>query len=158
VGSPVVTVVKATRAHALEMAANLREADAAEVLALGAEPAEGLLASVDVSDIALTALFDGEVACMAGVVRGKSFLPDEVGLAWLLTAKPCAKHPRALVRVTKELMPWLQEESGCVELRNWVDARYTGALRLLERLGFVQGEARAMGPQGLPFILVSRRA
>lgn len=154
-----VTLEFATVAHALELAPRLRPEDVAELEACGVTPEEGLRRSIEGSDVCVAARFGAELAYVFGAkAYPTTTLGHRVGCAWFLTGQACSAHPKALVRSAKALMPGLQAASGCAELRNWVDARYTGAVRLMERLGFQVLATAPFGPQGLPFCLVSRRA
>lgn len=152
----------ATVAHAHELAPLLRQQDVDEVLAGGhADGLEALVLSVECSSCALAVRFDGQLACLIGLAEpGHLTLlgTPAVGCLWFLTGTACDKFPLTLVRTAKQVVPGLHQASGYPELRNVLDARYTGALRLAQAVGFEILATVPYGPRGLPFHLVSRRA
>lgn len=153
-----VQVVPATEEHAAALAPNLRAEDVAEVLACGSP--SGLFAlqhSLRTSDMAWALLFDGEVAALFGFTehRNTACGGSGVGVAWALTGNAVARHPKVFLRVSRDVLSLLLEHCGV--LVNWVDARYRGALRWLEWLGFEVKPATS-GPQGMLFHpVVARR-
>jgi hypothetical protein len=157
-----VTFERATEAHARELAPMLRPLDLAEVQACGrADALEALLRSVRLSAYTVGIRFDGVLAALFGVVAvdGETLLGlPAIGCLWFLTGTACDTHPIALVRVAKATVPALHRASGFRELRNYLDVRYRGALRLAQAVGFEVLTTVPHGPHGLPFHLVARRA
>jgi hypothetical protein len=157
-----VVLERGTLAHARELAPLLRAADVAEVWASNRRTGlEALEQSVALSDVSVAMRINGEVASMFGV-RAIYPLPalgwSPLGVVWFLTGRAWDTHPLPLVRAAKRLMPELQEVSGCLELRNWLDSRYAGALRLATALGFQRLDTAPLGPDAVPFHLMARRA
>lgn len=156
-----VVLERGTLAHARELAPLLRAADVAEVWASNrCTGLQALEQSVAMSDVSVAMRINGEVASMFGV---RAISPSALGLSplgvvWFLTGRAWDARPLPLVRAAKRLMPELQEVSGCIELRNWLDSRYAGALRLAQALGFVGLDTAPMGPDAVPFHLMTRRA
>lgn len=141
--------------HFLSLAARIRPADAAEVLALGLFPYKALLGSWRQSNFATTLLLDGKVAACAGlIVQADSALGLRRGQVWLLTSTVVDAAPMAFHRAMKELLG--AAAAHAETLWQYVDARYTSSLRWLERLGFVVHPPRPYGPLRLPFHLVVR--
>lgn len=150
-----VQVVPATPAHAETLAPFLRREDADELAAsLGVGPLQGLLASLDASAEARAVLFDGEVAALCGVTDSDV---QGVGCAWALTGRAVEAHPRAFVRLSR--LAVAEYLTRYDVLFNFIDARYTRALRWAAALGFSVQPAVAYGAAGLPFHpVVLRRA
>lgn len=148
-----ITLEPATEADALELAPLLREADRAEVLALGRDPVEALSVSVGRSAEAWTARDDGgAIICMGGVVPASLIGPT--ASPWLLGSPLVERHARTFLRETRRLVDrWSQEWPS---LRNMVDARYERAHRWLRRIGFTVSEPRPLPPTGAMFCLAER--
>lgn len=154
-----VQFLPATLEHARVMAPLLRKADVEELHAIGFEDAlfaleEGLRVSV----LAFTILVDGEPAAMFGLQPLKPPLtalgPYEEACCWFLTARGIERRPRVLLqfgRVAVEAMAGLTHRMG-----NWIDTRYTGAVRFAQWVGFVLGPPVVM-PSGVPFRFASYR-
>lgn len=156
---PRVTFEPGTVQHAIALAQTLRAEDREEVAAYGMMPLQCLAYSVQASDYCVAILLDGQVAALGGIKvgTGEGFLEGPVGQAWMLTGEACDRWPKAFVKAARYVLPGLQKHAGCPEVRNWVDARYTGAIRLLETMGFEILAKQPYGPNQLPFVLVSRR-
>ena len=132
----------ANELHAICLAPDLRVEDLAEVKACGFHSAlHALASSVRASTQCWAAVADGEVACMFGLC------PD--GIVWFLTGKGFRKHVKAFVRAAPQLMAELLERGGTIG--NWIDARYSGAVRFARWLGFEVGPAVPYGLRGEPF-------
>lgn len=158
-----VTFEPGTEGHALELAPLLRRQDVEEVRdGWGHTPLEALVESVRLSERCVAMRLGGELGAMFGTTPVGDGAPllgmRPLGCFWFLTGAACDRHKLALVRAAKRLVPLLHAASGCVELRNWMDARYTGALLLAQTVGFRVLLTEPHGPAGLPFHLVSRRA
>jgi hypothetical protein len=111
---------------------NLRAEDAAEVMA-GGEPsgAAGVRFAVEASDIVWALELDGEVGALFGL-KGV----DERLVLWMLTARVFGERPRPFLRAIRRHLPTLRAYG---ELFNFIDARYSGALRLAAALGATFG-------------------
>jgi hypothetical protein len=157
VGRDRITFEPATRAHAEELAPRMRHGDAAEILAsCGHRPLAGLLASLKWSEAhgeAWAGLIDGEVAGIFGV--GKRTLLSTSGIPWLLTGDLVERHPLLFWRASRAVLAtWLERFEF---LEQFVDARYTQALRWAERLGFKVEEGQPIGRGGLLFCHITIR-
>lgn len=145
-------VVLTDRAHVASLGGNLRAADLSEVEAAGMTGQRALWRSYRAAYYSATALVDGEVAAIWGV--GGSPL-SRVGRPWLLTSPVVERARFAMLHVGRA-------EVGKMlaiypEMRGFVDSRYKGALRLLQRLGFDLSEPIPFGPLGAPFCRYSIR-
>ena len=135
------TLLPATEADARELVPLLRAPDRAEVLALGVDPAEGLLASLHSAQEAFTARADGQILCMTGV--SPASLVGQTGVPWLLGSDLVPAHGPHFLRESRRLVArWLTLFSV---LRNLVDDRYAAAIRWLSWLGFTIGEPMPVG-------------
>jgi hypothetical protein len=155
---PQVEVVPATDELAAQLVASMRQADVAEVLAHGFDaPATAVAESIRKSAHAFAMLINGEVAAVFGVGPVE---PPEDGFPaccciWALTSRTVDKHPRAFARASRPIVAALVDHCGTVW--NYVDARYTTAVRWLEWLGFRVGAAVPFGPNGEPFHPFTKR-
>lgn len=151
----------ATMRHAEELAPLLRQADVDECRdGPGWGPLEALQRSIEASRFAVALRFAGELGAVFGVAVDEEepvLGHRRVGCAWFLTGRACDRHRIALVRTARAVVPALHAASGCIELRNWVDARYTGAVALARLLGFEVVRTAPYGVRQLPFHLVARR-
>jgi hypothetical protein len=148
-----VQIVPATTAHAHELAPRMRPAEVDEVRASGRHsPLGALLAGLEVSSLRFAALFDGEVACMWGVVpMRRSSLVGRIGAVWLLTSDLVERHPKAFWRGCKAELPRLFGPGGYDLLVNAIDCRHERAVRWARRLGFPLEAPQAFGAEDLPF-------
>ena len=104
----------------------IREDDAAEVDALSAKSLEiSIRDSVKGSEEAWTATFNGEVLCIFGIAKFN--LLSEEACPWLMTARGIEKHRKAFLTGTKVTLDYWKARYPV--LINYVDARYTRALR-----------------------------
>lgn len=138
--------IPATLEHARELAGTLRPEDAAEVLACGYSPLEGLERSVRMSSRAWAIVAGGEVAALFGVF---GYSGEDAGCIWFLTGQVFLKNWRAVARVAPAVMRELLEGCGCLD--NVIDARYSAAVRWARWLGFQVGTAVPYGPEGRLF-------
>lgn len=147
-----VCITEATLSDADALWPLLREQDADEARALGMEPLEALRGSVNASEVAVAVRFNGELAAIFGVaplrehtVLGRS----STATVWMVSSHACSRHPKAFLRTSRRVVDALLTRYE--RLVNVIDARYTGALRWAEWLGFHLGPAIPMGPHGLLF-------
>jgi hypothetical protein len=115
-----------------QLCANLRAEDAAEVIAGGeASGADGVRFAVEASDVVWALDLEGAVGALFGLhaVDGRLVL-------WMLTARVFGERPRAFLRAIRRHLPTLRAYG---DLFNFIDARYTGALRLAAALGATFG-------------------
>ena len=121
-------------------------ADAAEIEITGDGTRQALWRSYRKSIIARTVFIDGEIAAMwgmGGCVLGR------IGRPWLLTAPPVERVKVSFLREARAGIATML--SICPELRGYVDAHYTRAIRLLEALRFEIGDEFPFGPNLAPF-------
>ncbi len=145
-------VASTTVEHVHELAETMRTADQAEIWASGNyTPWEGLVASIRLTDEPMTGLVDGHVLCIFGV--GKSTLLSPVGHPWMLSSFLVDSHTRAWARYSKRMFRYMIHAYNVKHLRNYVDARYTEAVRWLAWLGFTIHPAEPFGLDQLPFHL-----
>jgi hypothetical protein len=146
------TVVPATLDHARAMAPIMRPGDRGEIWAAAAlDPLAGLQISLAASLYAWTWLVEDVPACIFGV----SAAPDnsgsnmnDVGIPWLLSSGIVDRH---WLPFLKHYRPFLEQmRADFPVLANWVDARYTAAIRWLRWMGFEILAAEPYGPFGLP--------
>lgn len=149
--SPVVSIVPATADHARALAPRVRAAEAAEVqAAAGHTPLEAILDALAQSDLAFTALFDGEVACMWGATPiRRSAVAGRIGAAWLLTSDLVERHPKTFWRGCKAELAYLFGSYDV--LVNAIDARYDKSIRWAARLGAELDAPEPYGAEGRPF-------
>lgn len=140
-----------TRADEVELAAGLREADLAEMLAAHggrASPIELIADSVAASAAPLTATDKGGVVAIFGVAPIGTILTPYAA-PWLLGTSRLDHHAGGLVRLTRHyLKEWHKQYPHLV---NFVDARHEASLRYLRAVGFTFDEAAPYGAEGLPF-------
>lgn len=137
---------RATEADARELALDLRAEDVAEVEAEPHEfgPAEALLESLRVSTGKSALVIDGRVAALWGAAPLEG--DPSVGVVWLLGGNVLHRHRKTFARLSKQAVAALLEHFA--ELFNYVDERYTAAVRWLEWLGAVVYPAVPYGVNG----------
>lgn len=124
---------------AVRLAEVMRPEDAAELKASGYEtPVDGIQISLNLSKVAYTILFDGEVAAMFGAVPlwppATTLSDAQEGVAWALTGQTVTRHKRDFLRACRPALAMLL--TVFPRLENFVDARYASAIRWAKWLGF----------------------
>lgn len=151
--APEVLFSTATLEHAEAMAPLMRAEDLAEIQACGYPDAlTALREGVQISRYAWAATFDGEVGALFGVVAEEGGI-DRI---WFLTAQAFARHPMAFARVARSVMVDLLAHSA--QLMNYIDCRYSAAMRWAKWLGFTIEEPKPYGPEGRMFCLAHIRS
>jgi hypothetical protein len=146
--APNTHIFPATFDHAALLAPLMRQQDVVEVFAeVGLTPFEALANSIERSDKAFSLLIGDEVGAIWGVLGHEQL--QGVGIPWLLTGRAIAKHPRVLLRHSRWGLEQMLELYPL--LMTWIDARYRGALRWAEWLGFSIHPVEPIGPHGMPF-------
>ncbi len=145
-------IVPGTLLHCRQLGFSMRAADRAELAAIGdvdVLPAlERYLAS---SDKTWAVTLDGLLGCMAGVAPVKTEgAPAGLGQFWFLTAELFGRRPRPFFRVAAAVVDLALELYPV--LFNYIDARYTGALRFADFMGAEFLPPVPLGPQSLPFV------
>lgn len=147
-----VTITPTKPEHLRLLAENLRWKDAAELKSAGTTPSKALWRSYRQSSLVRTAFAGGDIAAIWGVGGGPF---DKIGRPWLLTAPPIERVKKAFIRQAR--LEVAQMLVVFPEIRGYVDAQYTGAVRLLEILGFTMSKEFPFGPNGSPFRQYSMR-
>jgi len=141
-------IVPAAPEHVGALALTMRAEDVAEVWAAGRRtPREALFEAVKVSRNPKAALYDGRVLCMFGIAIPTAVF-SLVGIPWMLGSAEMPKHARALLRLSRA---YIQRESQEFFLVNYVDARYSAAVRWLRWLGFTIYPAEPFGDDQMLF-------
>ena len=141
-------MLPANRSALAHIAANMREADRAEVWAAGHRtPREALKRAMDLSAEAWLGYADNVPAVAWGVAPAS--LLGETGVPWLLGTEAIERHPLAFLRRCAGALDDLQR--GFLVLRNLVDARNRLSIRWLGWLGFTIEPPIPHGPDRLPF-------
>lgn len=131
-----ITLVPSELSHVRELSRTMRQNDKKEAQALGLIPHHALFYAYKHACFRRTALVDGRVAAMWGVVGTPLGL---VGQPYLITGTECDKvSPVAFARI------YINELQAMARifpiLENYVDAEYTGAVGMLELAGFTLSE------------------
>lgn len=143
----VVRLEVARLAHVHLIAAGMRPADRAEVLASdGLRPSACLRRNLQASEFARTAFVDDEALAMLGVVLAEG---GEVAVPWMLTTDAVERWPMAFWRACKDGLRQMREHYPV--LVQFIDARHERALSWARRLGFEQHEAVPHGFAKRPF-------
>ena len=88
------TVLTATKAHADELAANLRPEDAAEMMAShGLQPQEGVELALRISRVARAVLDEGKVLAILGIASAE----EGTSSVWMLATTAAKKLPLAFI-------------------------------------------------------------
>lgn len=135
------------------LAANLREADRAELVASGFDEAlYPIEQSVARSLLCWTTTVDGEVACIVGA----TWSGENTGAPWMLGTPLVERHARVLMRETPRYIALML--LAFPTLRNYVHAENKTSVRWLRRLGFALAEPQPYGPRGALFHHFEMRA
>jgi hypothetical protein len=147
----VLEIVPATIELAESLAASMRQSDRDECWAASKQlPLESLLYSMAHSVDCKAALFKGEVGAIYGVAPMALLSPH--GCIWMLTSALVEKNRRLFLRgcrseISRMLTIW-------PVLFNFIDARYTVALRWANWLGAKVFAPAPFGVLGMPFCRV----
>ena len=143
---PIVTTRPSIVTDIYRLATTLRAADRAEVESLGFTARDAIRRSYRNGMLRTTYLVDGEIAAMSGLCGA---LLDDIGAPYLLTAPIAATVPVAFVKCARQAVDRMLLHRS--RLEGYVAARYTGACRLIEVLGFTLGKPMPIGPCAEPF-------
>ena len=132
------------------LADRLRAADRAELEADGHTefftPIEtGLRASV----LCRAVFFDGELACIFGLVPNGRQVFGDIGVPWALGTDVLTTNVRQMRRVAREYLQQMLQLYPV--LLNFVHAENTLAIRALRHMKFTLDEPAPYGPNGEPF-------
>lgn len=136
---PVIEIMETLPSHI--RAIKLRHEDEEECLSFGISPMRALWASYRYGIFRKTYFVNGEIAAVSGC--SGDLLGNEAQ-PYLLTSEAVMNiSPLKLARIyQKEVYNFL---SVFPILSNWVDSRYSSAVRLLEIIGFTIGAAKPYG-------------
>ena len=155
-------IVEATDEHILAMEQGIRDLDKQEIWAATHLPVDKALLDSNHPDYgewseSFTALIDGEVMAMFGVVCVHTGGPNgNIGMPWLIGTQALNRYPVTFVKTSKWVLEQLQETYQY--LGNFVDCRYGGAMDWLELLGFELHNPEPVGPGGELFSRFEWRA
>ena len=150
-----VETVPPTEAHVDDLAANLRQQDVDELNAAGHTDHRAVIAEgVARSDWSVTALVDGQLACIFGLARMGSLLAP-VGVPWMLGTDLVPRNRRALARLAPHYIRVMLQDYP--RLVNTVHARTTVAVAWLKHVGFTLHPATPTGVGGEMFHLFEMR-
>ncbi len=136
-----------TAADIAIVAANMRQADRDEAMAMAAMgPLDALRRSVQLSHEAVVARVAGEPVCIFGIGIGS--LLTGVARPWLLGTPEVEHYPVTFLRSNR---PVVQGWAERFTLENYVDARHTSSIKWLRWLGFTIHDAAPFGPFGYAF-------
>lgn len=143
-----VSVRAARLDDALVVAANMREADRAEVWASShATPERAIREALRVSTAAWVGYYDGRPVCVFGVAPLN--MVAGIGSPWLLGTDELVERPAAFLRRCR---PYVARMLAVYpKLVNHVDDRNEASKRWLSWLGFTLCEPEPYGPDRVPF-------
>jgi len=153
-----VEVEPPTQGDILQLAVTMRAADLLEIHTTGASSARDcLVRSVEGSAVCWAVRFNGKTAAIFGVrqLTPGTALTHPSGIVWALTGAMVDQHPMTFFRTSRDMLAILMSRFGL--LANWVDARYSGALRWAEALGFTLDAPEPHGVNGALFRYVHIR-
>ena|SRR3990167_8870523 len=133
------------------IARNMRLADILELEACGLTPLRALERSVKASEKAFTVLFDGVAVAMFGVrpIEDDTVLGRVArGEVWFLTGEGFERRPLSALKLARRVIRQLLERYDV--LLNFIDGRYTQALRFAAALGATFHSPVMIG--GQPFV------
>ncbi len=137
-----IKIIPSTEAHAIELAASMRQADVDEIKAShGVDPLRGSVTSYRSSEACFTGMVDNQVACTYGVIR-RHVMSDR-GMPWLLTTDLIERYAVPFLIGTRDVVASMQVAFGYLE--NWADARNVVALKWLQWCGFKLCHAEPWG-------------
>jgi hypothetical protein len=136
-----IEIVPATLEHIQTMGETMNHEDRLEFLAAGLIPHRDLWKGWKRSIIRRSAIVDGELAAIWGVMGS---LMGDVGTVWLITSpKARETSPHKFAAIYKEEVRKMLEIYPV--LCNMVDDRYIGAKRMLRIAGFKMDEPQPIG-------------
>lgn len=146
--------IPTTEEHIRELIYRIRYEDQMEIDAIsGNRLGIVIRESVERSDEAWTAFDDEGIIAIFGV--GRFSLLSDKACPWAVTTNLVEKHKKDFAKATKiALNYWLNKYE---ELENYVDARYTRAIRWLDWAGFTVYPAQPYGAFGQLFHKVTMR-
>ncbi len=127
-----IEIVNSTIEHVRELSLTLREKDKQEAVAAGLVPSEALFYSFNSAIFRKTGLVNGHVAAMWGVSGNPLGI---LGQPYLITGEYVNDiSPIRFAKIYKQEVDQMKRYFSVLE--NYVDASYTGAVRMLKITGF----------------------
>lgn len=154
---PEVIIRPATRADAVLLASQLREADKAELRACGHDDGEMQAVvedSVSISITCFAAFVGDDLACIFGVTAAS--LMSREGACWMLGTDTLDRHPVKLMKRTSSHLDDMLRMYP--RIHNLTDVRNTKTIRWLKRLGFTFFDPIPHPVTGLLFYPFEKRA
>lgn len=149
---PLIEIVPAAPEHVDPIASDPREADVAELWAVGrVTPEQAMVNGLRGSARAWTGMVDGVPACMFGATPYS--ILGGMGTPWMIGSNALGawSAQKALLREARPVVGQMQAMFPKL-LFNVVDQRNVQAQRWLRWLGFQLMDPTPIGPDGLPFI------
>ncbi len=142
-------VTPTTAIHVAQLLTDVRPEDKRELWgAMHWTPYNALVHSVRQTDTGVySGMVDDAVLCIFGISR--KTLISSVGVPWMVATNALPVHTLAWARRNRKVFAAVT--AGWPSLENYVDARYTKAVRWVKWLGFTVEEARPFGPDGVLF-------
>lgn len=140
-----------------ELDRDMRAADRAEIVAAsGPDTRRTIERAVRLSPepIAIRETRTGDLLCILGTVPLSAVTGR--GCPWMLGTDGLDRHPRTLMRVARRYFDEVARVYSVLE--NYVDARHTASITLLEWLGCSFDPPAPFGQAGLPFMRFERRS
>ena len=129
-------IIPSTSEHVRELSKTIRQADKEEAIAAGLVPHKALFYAYKRAFYRRTALINGNVAAMWGVLGSPLGV---LGQPYLVTGEYVSDiRPTEFVRAYKNEVQIMSKMFSLLE--NYVDARYTSAIKLLKLAGFEVSE------------------
>lgn len=133
----------------LELSNTMRPEDRLEIYRQNHfTPFEAVDNSVNNSAISRTALINGKVAAIYGIVP--QLVLGRSAWVWMLSSPEIEKAPVEFVKQTRAFFDEMLEIYPVLE--NWVDASYTRAIKWLKLCGAEFDEARVLGIEKAPHL------
>lgn len=124
------------------IAANMRDDDAAEVMASsGSTPYEAIIESIKRSKAVVVASHKGVPLVIYGLV--KPAILSSTGIIWMLGAEQSMAYPREFMVYTRRVLDEMLLE--CDELMNYVHGKNLRSIKWLKSLGFTIDEPEPYG-------------
>lgn len=140
-------LVATTADHLIHIADNLRDEDVAELAAKGPGSSDEKLANaVDLSESVWTLMLHGVPVAVMGLAVDNA---GRFGSPWLLGTREIDDHPRAFVRVTRDLL-----RAQLHRVPYFINMVYSGSkrsIRFLKAVGFTIGDPMEYGTEGKLF-------
>ncbi len=141
-------VTPTTAPHVADLLADVRKEDAAEAWgAMHWTPYDALRSCIDHTKHVFSGMVDDTPLCIFGIAPRSMISP--IGVPWMMSSNALATHSVAWIRHNREVFTAFS--AGWDRLENYVDSRYTKAVRWAGWLGFEVEDARPYGRDDVLF-------